>query len=167
MINRVFNQKEITEGHCFLLAQDVAAASFAAFATIAPEFFTNIISSFVADSEVGLGGIIGSLMFNVLGVGAFAGLATANKFVQLDWWPLTRDCFLYTFSILVLISFTWDGQISLRESAVMVSLVSIYILVLVFNRRIMYCIKWFVEINLNWCHLNSYGKYFIVQFVFP
>lgn len=98
-------------------------------------------------------------MFNVLGVGAFAGLATANKFVQLDWWPLTRDCCLYTFSILVLISFTWDGQISLRESAVMVSLVSVYILVLVFNQRIMHCIKWFVEINLNWCHLYNYGNY--------
>lgn len=136
----------------------MAAASFAAFATIAPEFFTNIISSFVADSDVGLGGIFGSLMFNVLGVGAFAGLATANKFVQLDWWPLTRDCCLYTFSILVLIFFTWDGQISLRESGVMVSLVSIYALTLIFNKRIMYCIKWIVEINWNWCHLYSYGK---------
>lgn len=102
-----------------------------AFATIAPEFFTNIISSFVIDSDVGLGGIFGSLMFNVLGVAAFAGMATSNKFVQLDWWPLTRDCALYTFSILVLICFTWDGQISLKESAVMVSLVSIYIAVLV------------------------------------
>lgn len=130
-----------------------------AFATIAPEFFTNIISSFIIDSDVGLGGIFGSLIFNVLGVGAFAGMATANKFIQLDWWPLTRDTCLYTFSIMVLIIFTWDGEISLRESAVMVSLVSIYILVLVFNKHIMHCIKWFIEINLNCCHLDSYGKY--------
>lgn len=134
-----------------------------AFATIAPEFFTNIISSFVVDSDVGLGGIFGSLMFNVLGVAAVAGMATSNfksnVWCQLDWWPLTRDCILYSFSILVLICFTWDGQISLKESAVMVSLVSIYILALVFNKRIMYCMKWIMEINLNCCHLHSYGKY--------
>lgn len=54
-------------------------------ATIAPEFFTNIISSFVVDSDVGLGGILGSLMFNVLGVAAFAGMATKD-FIQFDWW---------------------------------------------------------------------------------
>lgn len=125
--------------------------------TIAPEFFTNVISTFVVESDVGLGGVLGSLMFNVLGVAAFAAMAVTD-YVQLDWWPITRDCLLYAISVTVLILFTWDGQITLAESAVMVSLVLIYMLVLVFNKHLMYCMKWIMEVNLNCCKVNSYGK---------
>lgn len=135
----------------------MAAATFMAIATIAPEFSTNIIASFVIDSDVGLGGILGSLLFNVLGVASFAGMATTN-FIQLDWWPITRDSLLYAFSVLILICFTWDGQITLAESAAMMSLVSIYVLILLFNTHLMHCMKWVMEINLNCCQLNSYGK---------
>lgn len=137
----------------------MAAATFMASATIAPELFTNIISSFVVESDVGLGGVLGSLMFNVLGVGAFAGMA-ATHYVQLDWWPITRDCMLYAFSVCVLISVVWDGHVTLGESAVMVSLVSIYVVVLIFNKHLMHCMTWLMEINLNCCRVNSYGKIF-------
>lgn len=37
-------------------------------ATATPELFTNLISTFVTDSDMGLGTVIGSLMFNILGV---------------------------------------------------------------------------------------------------
>lgn len=73
---------------------------------------------------------------------------------------MTRDCALYAFSVLILICFTWDGQISLAESAVMTSLVSIYLLVLLFNKHLMHYMKWVIEIKLNWCQSNSYGKYY-------
>lgn len=36
--------------------------------TAMPELFVNIISTFIADSDMGIGNIIGSLMFNLLGV---------------------------------------------------------------------------------------------------
>lgn len=45
-------------------------------ATTTPEFFTNVISIFIMDSDMGVGTIIGSLMFNTLGVAAVAGLAS-------------------------------------------------------------------------------------------
>lgn len=45
-------------------------------ATTTPEFFTNVISTFIMDSDMGVGTIIGSLMFNTLGVAAVAGLAS-------------------------------------------------------------------------------------------
>lgn len=45
-------------------------------ATTTPEFFTNVISTFITESDIGLGTIIGSLMFNTLGVAAVASLAT-------------------------------------------------------------------------------------------
>jgi solute carrier family 24 (sodium/potassium/calcium exchanger), member 4 len=47
-----------------------------ALATTIPEFFTNTISTFVTDSDMGFGTIIGSMLFNTLGVAACAGLAT-------------------------------------------------------------------------------------------
>lgn len=47
-------------------------------ATTTPELFTNVISTFVADSDMGIGTIIGSLMFNTLGVAAVAALATVK-----------------------------------------------------------------------------------------
>lgn len=126
-------------------------------ATVAPDFFANLISSFVAESDVGVGGVLGSLMFNVLGVSALAGLA-ATHYVQYDWWPVTRDCMLHAFSVSLLICVVWDGQVTLVESTVMVSLVSMYFLVLLFNKQLMHCMKWLMEINLNCCRLNSYGK---------
>lgn len=135
----------------------MAAATFMASATIAPEFFTNVISSFVVESDVGLGGVLGALMFNVLGVASFTGMSL-TECVQLDWWPITRDCGLYTFSVLTLVIFVWDGDITLAESAAMVSLVSIYFLVLLFNKQLMHCMKWIMEIRLNCCKPISYGE---------
>lgn len=57
------------------LSKDVAAATFMATATSMPEFFTNTISTLLTNSDMGLGTIIGSLMFNTLGVASVAALA--------------------------------------------------------------------------------------------
>lgn len=127
-------------------------------ATIAPEFFANVISTFVADSDVGIGGILGSLLFNILGVASLASLAAAD-YVQLDWWPITRDSILYGSNVLLLIIFTWDGKITLNESIIMVSLLLVYFLVFIQNQRIMNCIKWMMEIDFNWCRIRSYGNF--------
>lgn len=43
-------------------------------ATATPELFTNLISTFVTDSDMGVGTVIGSLMFNILGVTALSSL---------------------------------------------------------------------------------------------
>jgi len=47
-------------------------------ATTTPEFFSNVVSTFVAESDMGVGTIIGSLLFNTLGVAAIAGLAAVK-----------------------------------------------------------------------------------------
>lgn len=44
-------------------------------ATSCPEFFVNIISTFLTESAMGIGTIMGSAIFNTLGVGAIGGLA--------------------------------------------------------------------------------------------
>lgn len=55
-----------------------------AIAGTTPEFFTNTISTFVAESEMGIGTIMGSLLFNTLGVAAVAGLATRKVGVECE-----------------------------------------------------------------------------------
>lgn len=127
-------------------------------ATTTPELFTNVISTFITESDIGLGTIIGSLMFNTLGVAAIASIA-ATKPVQLDWWPLTRDCILYSSNILLLVIFTWDGRVTLDETIIMVVLFVVYFIVLFQNKRVQPAIKWFLEEYLNCCRVSSYGMY--------
>lgn len=68
------------------ISKDVAAATFMATATTMPEFFTNVLSTFLTKSDMGLGTIIGSLLFNTLGVAALAGIATKKQVIVLfDW----------------------------------------------------------------------------------
>lgn len=62
----------------FFQLKDVAAATFMATATTMPEFFTNTISTFVTDSDLGIGAIIGSMLFNTLGTSACAALASTK-----------------------------------------------------------------------------------------
>lgn len=59
-------------------SQDVAAATFMAIATSAPEFFVNCVGTFVTESDIGVGTVVGSAMFNTLGVAALGGLAASK-----------------------------------------------------------------------------------------
>lgn len=57
------------------LSKDVAGATFMAFATSAPELFVNVIGTFLTESDLGVGTVVGSAVFNTLGVAACGGLA--------------------------------------------------------------------------------------------
>lgn len=46
-----------------------------AIATSAPELFVNVIGTFVTSSDIGIGTIVGSSMFNTIGVASIGGLA--------------------------------------------------------------------------------------------
>ncbi|XP_053686140.1 sodium/potassium/calcium exchanger 4-like [Sabethes cyaneus] len=132
------------------LTQDVAAATFMAIAGSIPEFFTNTISTFIADSDMGLGTVVGSLLFNTLGCAALAGLAT-RKPVQLDWWPLTRDSIVFSLHIALLTAFAWDGRIYWWEAMVFVILLANYFIIMFQNRRIMNFAKKYIEVKWNLC----------------
>lgn len=132
------------------LTQDVAAATFMAIAGTIPEFFTNTISTFIAESDMGIGTIMGSLLFNTLGVACLAGLA-CKKPVQLDWWPITRDCIMFAFHISVLAGFAWDGRIYWYEAMVFVILFFTYFVVMFQNKHIMKVAKKYIEVKWNLC----------------
>jgi len=91
---------------------DVAGATFMAAGGSAPEFFTSIIGTFLAVSEVGFGTIVGSAVFNVLFVIGCCALF-AKELLSLTWWPLARDSIYYSITLLALVIFFLDDKIEL------------------------------------------------------
>ena len=52
--------------------------------TSSPEFFTNVMGTFVTHSDLGIGTIVGSAVFNIFGVISVCGLFSGKK-IALDW----------------------------------------------------------------------------------
>lgn len=61
-------------------------------ATSTPELFVNIIGTFITKSDLGVGTIVGSSLFNALGVAAIGGLAASQ--VSLDNGGVSNCAFL-------------------------------------------------------------------------
>ncbi|KAG4069582.1 hypothetical protein HA402_002645 [Bradysia odoriphaga] len=115
------------------ITPDVGAAVFMASATAMPELFTNLISTFIADSDMGLGAVIGSLMWNILGVASVASLAT-KKLKSFNY--LFRDGCMFTLNVLVLIATSWDGYMYWYEALILVSFSVPYFLIVFQSPRI-------------------------------
>jgi len=64
----------------------VAGATLMAAGGSAPELFTSVIGVFVARSDVGIGTIVGSAVFNIVFVIGACSLASARA-LALSWWP--------------------------------------------------------------------------------
>lgn len=122
------------------LTPDVAAATFMSIATSTPEFFTNVISTFVSESNLGIGTIVGSSLCNALLVPAVGGLNSPYP-LQLDWYALTRDTTIYIFSVIVLIVITWDGSIYWYETLIPLSVYVCYFCIMFNNKRMYKFVK--------------------------
>lgn len=117
------------------LSEDVAGATFMAAGSSAPELFTSI-AGVAVESDVGVGTIVGSAVFNLLGIVALSA-AFAGQVLQLDWKPLTRDATYYALSLCFFILFAWDGKFELYESVIMLVMYFLYIVVMKFNSKLM------------------------------
>lgn len=85
------------------LTEDVAGATFMAAGSSAPELFTSVIGVFVAKSDIGVGTIVGSAVFNILVIIGACGLFVKGD-IPLSWWPLFRDSTFYLFTIIALLA---------------------------------------------------------------
>lgn len=119
-------------------------------ATTTPELFTNLISTFVTDSDMGLGTILGSMLFNTLGVAAVGGLASVKP-VKLDWFPLTRDSIIFSINLCILISVAWDGYIMWYEATLLFLLFLFYFAFVISNHRWERFFRNSIESRFNWC----------------
>lgn len=117
------------------LSEDVAGATFMAAGSSAPELFTSV-AGVAVESDVGIGTIVGSAVFNLLVIIALTA-ALAGKVLQLDWRPLMRDSVCYALSIGVFSWFAWDGTFEFWESIILLALYFFYILLMKFNTKLM------------------------------
>lgn len=100
------------------IQDDVAGATFMAAGGSAPELFTSVIGVFVSFDDVGIGTIVGSAVFNILFVIGMCALFSKTV-LTLTWWPLFRDCFFYSASLITLIVFFSDNFITTSEAAIL------------------------------------------------
>jgi Ca2+/Na+ antiporter len=113
------NDRIITFLYVFItdlgISPDVAGATFMATATCAPELFVSVIGTFLTESDLGVGTVVGSAIYNTLGVSACAGLA-ARKAINLEKWPLLRDSGVYLVSIIALAIIVVDDVVMWYEA---------------------------------------------------
>lgn len=57
----------------------------------------------------------------------------------MDWWPITRDCIAYGFTVAVLICIIHDERVEWYEALILVLLYFVYIGVMYFDKTIQ---KW-------------------------
>jgi len=115
-------------------SEDVAGATFMAAGGSAPELFTSIIGVFVAFSDVGIGTIVGSAVFNILFVIGMCALFSKTV-LHLTWWPMLRDCTFYSISLISLILFFMDEQITWYEAVALLSIYACYVFFMKYNQH--------------------------------
>uniref|UniRef100_A0A3P8V7F9 Sodium/potassium/calcium exchanger 1 n=1 Tax=Cynoglossus semilaevis TaxID=244447 RepID=A0A3P8V7F9_CYNSE len=114
------------------ISDDVAGATFMAAGGSAPELFTSLIGVFIAHSNVGIGTIVGSAVFNILFVIGMCALFS-REVLHLTWWPLFRDVSFYIFDLIMLIIFFLDNVIMWWESMMLVAGYTLYVIFMKFN----------------------------------
>ncbi|XP_037110874.1 sodium/potassium/calcium exchanger 1 isoform X1 [Syngnathus acus] len=122
------------------ISDDVAGATFMAAGGSAPELFTSLIGVFIAHSNVGIGTIVGSAVFNILFVIGMCALFS-REVLHLTWWPLFRDVSFYIVDLILLIIFFLDNVIMWWESMTLVASYTFYVVFMKFNAQIEHVFK--------------------------
>ncbi|KAM9765754.1 sodium/potassium/calcium exchanger 5 [Menidia menidia] len=117
------------------LSQDVAGATFMAAGSSAPELVTAFLGVFVTKGDIGVSTIVGSAVYNLLGICAACGLL-ASMVGRLTCWPLFRDCLAYGISVSAVIGIITDNKVYWYEAACLLLVYGVYVVVLCFDLRI-------------------------------
>ncbi|KAJ8007788.1 hypothetical protein DPEC_G00097830 [Dallia pectoralis] len=117
------------------ISDDVAGATFMAAGGSAPELFTSVIGLFISHSNVGIGTIVGSAVFNILFVIGMCAIFS-REILNLTWWPLFRDVSFYIMDLIMLICFFLDNYISYWESIALLSAYAAYVIFMKFNSNV-------------------------------
>ena len=140
------------------ISEDVAGATFMAAGGSAPELFTSIIGVFIAFSDVGIGTIVGSAVFNILFVIGMCALFSKTV-LHLTWWPLFRDCTFYSISLITLILFFVDNYIRWWEAGLLLCVYFLYVLFMKYNEQAERAIKRIISKKRQESNVISYKLY--------
>lgn len=111
---------------------DVAGASLMAMGSSAPELSIALLALFKeggAHSDVGIGTIVGSAVFNIL---VITGISAIIKEARITLPAVARDTVFYLIGIGFLLYAFWDGEITRVESFLFIALYAAYIAFLFF-----------------------------------
>ncbi|KAL3786525.1 hypothetical protein ACHAWO_000502 [Cyclotella atomus] len=125
----------IASEHYMNLSMDVAGATLMAAGGSAPELFTSFVGTF-QQSDIGIGTIVGSAVFNVLFVIGVCSMLS-KEVLQLTWWPLFRDCVYYATGLLVLamlVGVSSKGVVSWWEAAILFAMYFGYVIMMKYNK---------------------------------
>lgn len=128
------------------ISDDVAGATFMAAGGSAPELFTSLIGVFIAHSNVGIGTIVGSAVFNILFVIGMCALFS-REILNLTWWPLFRDVSFYILDLIMLIIFFLDNIIMWWESLLLLTAYFVYVIFMKFNVQVERWVKQMISCN--------------------
>ncbi|XP_012669292.1 sodium/potassium/calcium exchanger 2 isoform X1 [Otolemur garnettii] len=128
------------------ISDDVAGATFMAAGGSAPELFTSLIGVFIAHSNVGIGTIVGSAVFNILFVIGMCALFS-REILNLTWWPLFRDVSFYIVDLIMLIIFFLDNFIMWWESLLLLTAYFCYVVFMKFNVQVERWVKQMINRN--------------------
>ncbi|MCJ8749077.1 hypothetical protein PDJAM_G00172160 [Pangasius djambal] len=129
-----------------VISDDVAGATFMAAGGSAPELFTSIIGVFISHSNVGIGTIVGSAVFNILFVIGMCAVFS-REILNLTWWPLFRDVSFYILDLIMLIVFFLDNYISCWESVTLLLSYAAYVLFMKYNAQVEALVKGLMNRN--------------------
>ena len=87
----------------FNIDSDVAGATLMAIGASSPELFASFIALFITHSDLGVGTVIGSELFNHLIICAGSILYARGQTLSLSWRPLCRDVLFYGISCSLLL----------------------------------------------------------------
>ncbi|KAM9586404.1 sodium/potassium/calcium exchanger 1 [Trichechus inunguis] len=122
------------------ISEDVAGATFMAAGGSAPELFTSLIGVFISHSNVGIGTIVGSAVFNILFVIGTCALFS-REILRLTWWPLFRDISFYILDLMMLILFFLDSFIAWWESLLLLLAYALYVFTMKWNKQLELWVK--------------------------
>jgi K+-dependent Na+/Ca+ exchanger-like protein len=116
------------------MSHDMAGATLMAIGSSAPELFVAIIAIFKpgGHSDIGIGTIVGSALFNLLVIVGAVGFVKSTTLV---WQPVVRDLIFYALAILALFYVLDNGHVSMVEAGVFLALYVVYVLSVVNWRR--------------------------------
>ena len=126
------------------ITEDVAGATFMAAGGSAPELFSSLFGIFFAKSNVGIGTIVGSAVFNILFVIGICAIVSKTV-LNLTWWPLFRDVTFYSVDLILLIGFFYDEVIHWYEALILFFGYIAYVVFMKFNgnveNKVKQCLK--------------------------
>lgn len=114
------------------MSQDVAGATFMAAGSSAPELATAVIGVFIAKDDIGISGVIGSAVFNIMFVISVCALFSGGV-IYLNWWPLVRDCIAYLVAIFALLFTIYNEVVTWYESTIFLLLYVAYCVMMCYN----------------------------------